>query len=245
MKNEKLYYKDKPLFSSEIIMSLTLEFLFCLATKTNILSRVKALTIDVNMIDRNGMTPLIHATRRGFLDVVKYLVEEGADINKKNKYGETPLMEACAYGQFEVAEFLLVKGANINYQNPYNGFTPLLTVTRRFRCVYPLIELLLKWGADPNICSATRYTPLMYACYKVSRLETLKLLVRSGADIRAQNATGDTPLKIAKTTSEEFTNYIERVLKNPIFPLRSLCIQIVYRLRLPHSHLPRAFFEII
>ena len=40
---------------------------------------------DVNARDKDGLTPLMFATRDGHLDVVKYLVDKGADVNAKDK----------------------------------------------------------------------------------------------------------------------------------------------------------------
>lgn len=63
-------------------------------------------------------TPLIWAARSGNLDVVKFLVESGADVNKSIKYGKfgeeikTPIKEALARGGCpEVVQYLLQHGA--------------------------------------------------------------------------------------------------------------------------------------
>ncbi len=48
----------------------------------------------VNAKDGNGWTPLHEGTRGGFLDVVKYLVENGSDINDVTEEGHTPLYYA-------------------------------------------------------------------------------------------------------------------------------------------------------
>ena len=50
-------------------------------------------------------------------DVVKFLVEKGADVNAKNIRGNTALMWASRMGNLEVAKLLLEKGADINAKN--------------------------------------------------------------------------------------------------------------------------------
>ena len=40
------------------------------------------------------------------LEIVKYLVEKGADVNAVNEDGRTPAEEAAREGRTEIAEFL-------------------------------------------------------------------------------------------------------------------------------------------
>lgn len=48
-------------------------------------------TVDINTADFVGNTALIYAVKNtSNLEIIKYLVENGADITSKNKYGETP-----------------------------------------------------------------------------------------------------------------------------------------------------------
>jgi hypothetical protein len=59
--------------------------------------------------DDNGMNPLHYAIENGHLDVVKYLVETGADINDLDGKGRTPLSIAensASPGAAGVADFL-------------------------------------------------------------------------------------------------------------------------------------------
>jgi prolyl 4-hydroxylase len=60
------------------------------------LSVVKALLNDVNRLklherDANGWQPIHEAARAGHLEVVKYLIEQGADARSMTLSGETPL----------------------------------------------------------------------------------------------------------------------------------------------------------
>ena len=64
---------------------------------------------------QGGMTALQFAARQGFTDVVKALVEGGADINQLNAGDKTsPLLITIINGHFDLAMYLLDKGANAN-----------------------------------------------------------------------------------------------------------------------------------
>ena len=71
--------------------------------------------VDVKDYD-NGMTPLIYASLRGHENIVKLLLQSGANINIKDNTGSTALMHAAssnAFRHINVAELLLKNGADI------------------------------------------------------------------------------------------------------------------------------------
>jgi ankyrin repeat protein len=116
---------------------------------------------------QGGMTALHFAARQGFTDVVKALVEGGADINQLNAGDQTsPLLITIINGHFDLAMYLLDKGADPN-GTAFNGVTPLyaaLNIQWAPKSLYPspkayqqqtttylqLMTALLDTGADPN-----------------------------------------------------------------------------------------------
>lgn len=59
-----------------------------------------------------GMTPLVLAVQQGHLDVVRLLVEAGADVNLREQYtGMTPLEAALDREDEEMADYLIEHGA--------------------------------------------------------------------------------------------------------------------------------------
>ena len=79
---------------------------------------------NVNLVDFGGNTALHLASANGFIDIVKYLVNDlHCDINPKNKSQSTPLSWAAFNGQKAVVEFLLEKGADFDTKN-VNGKKP-------------------------------------------------------------------------------------------------------------------------
>ena len=69
-------------------------------------SKVK---LNVNVVNKNGETPLHWAIWHGQKETVEKLIEKGADVNKETKCGETPLNFAARHEQKEIVKLLLNK----------------------------------------------------------------------------------------------------------------------------------------
>jgi ankyrin repeat protein len=54
------------------------------------------------------------AVAEGDIQLLKTLIDQGADVNAKNKEGETALMVASLEGRLDVAKLLVEKGADVN-----------------------------------------------------------------------------------------------------------------------------------
>jgi ankyrin repeat protein len=67
---------------------------------------------DLNLPDNAGNSPLQIAALEGFIDIVKFLLEKGADVDTRNIDKETPLIDALENGHLEVVKLLLSHGAN-------------------------------------------------------------------------------------------------------------------------------------
>ena len=61
---------------------------------------------DVNALDVRGDTPLTVSAGSGHLDVVRLLVDSGADLFAVNKQGLTAAMCAKKFGHKEVEQYL-------------------------------------------------------------------------------------------------------------------------------------------
>ena len=62
----------------------------------------------------NCCMPLYLAAGEGRLEVVRYLLDEGADVNAREQFGDTALTEAVFNGQLAAVKELLFRGAEIN-----------------------------------------------------------------------------------------------------------------------------------
>jgi ankyrin repeat protein len=67
---------------------------------------LKLEAINVDLIDDTDMiTPIIHAAG-GSLEIVKLLVNAGADVNAVSSEGDTPLRRAIMRGRTDIVKFL-------------------------------------------------------------------------------------------------------------------------------------------
>ena len=73
----------------------------------------------VKQADEHGRTLLYLACKSGFYDMVKMLLEKGAEINKIQRDGSTPLHAAAFFGQSLVVGLLLEYGAQTDIKNKW------------------------------------------------------------------------------------------------------------------------------
>lgn len=154
-----------------------------------------------------GMTAVFKAAFGGHYDVVKILVEKGADIHRDWMNGQTVLHSAVESRSADVVEYLLDRGADIDAFHPGIG-TPLAAAARLGAT--DIVRLLIKRGADvnrQNESDVERYTPLLCVVESLwgERSESARtkgfgiarMLVEAGADLGVRNANGETALDMA------------------------------------------------
>ena len=107
---------------------------------------------DIEGKDKHGSTALMRAAYRGRHNIVRLLIERGADVNVKNDTGSTPLLEAIHGCHWESG------------------------------CIYQSAKALLDNGAKVNVKDALGHTPLYYSkdC-KYEKAEIQKILRDKGA----------------------------------------------------------------
>ena len=85
----------------------------------DIIKRLNQKGWDLNSLNTDGMNILHEATRHGRIDLIEFLISNGALINYKNKSDETSLHIASREGNPEVIMKLLELGADIEARNSY------------------------------------------------------------------------------------------------------------------------------
>ncbi|KAK4337151.1 hypothetical protein RND71_043369 [Anisodus tanguticus] len=112
--------------------------------------------VNCRDLDGRQSTPLHFAAGYNHPDVVKLLLEKGADIHARDKGGLVPLHNSCSYGHYEVAELLIKYGANVNVTDLWK-YSPLHEAASKSKP--DIVRLLLKHGADPNKKNRNGETP--------------------------------------------------------------------------------------
>lgn len=70
---------------------------------------------DIDSSDADGMTPLLHACELQNFDIMKLLVDFGADVNHKNKLGHKAVDIAYWYGEFRMGCYTAVSQKMVKY----------------------------------------------------------------------------------------------------------------------------------
>ena len=171
--------------------------------------------IDTTVPDERGMyddttTYLIEASVRGDVEVVRFLLKNGANPNIATSFAnQTPLLAATQQRHSEVVDLLLRHGADCSTVDYPSRFSPLeyalvdenadivrsllaagaRPVFRRLAfgreggaAAREIVRLLMKHGFDINGRDDWGKTPLMWAAERAP-LETVQFLIESGADV--------------------------------------------------------------
>lgn len=80
---------------------------------------------DVNSRDSSERTPLHLATVNGNLNIIRTLIEAGANVNLQDGDGKTPLVKAIECNHDDLVQFFLFAGADPQLADYENGNTPL------------------------------------------------------------------------------------------------------------------------
>lgn len=116
--------------------------------------------LNLNARGLNKVTALITYASRDREDVVKNLIDRGADVTLQDGDGDTALHLTVQNGNVALTNLLLAKGAPVNVKNKVGG-TPLMWAAATGN--EELAKLLLEHGADPSIKDEDGVTALGWA----------------------------------------------------------------------------------
>ena len=196
----------KVTFHEDIVRDLELAILK--GNENEVRKILKSGMVDLDVLYGTDVCPLINSARRGWKNVVKYLLEEGADVNKRfGQRGQTVLHWAARKGHYDVAKLLIARGANISVHDNMID-TPLHAAS--FESHTNVVKLLLDAGVDANMLGQGGRTALYEAAMK-GHCDVAKLLIARGANINVQeNMIHMTPLHAASHYSH--TNVVKLLL---------------------------------
>jgi ankyrin repeat protein len=135
--------------------------------------------VDADSKDNDGRPPLSWAAENGHEEVVKLLLEKGADPNSQAYDGRTPLLFAADRGHEAVVRLLVKKGADIKAKDNF-GATALHWAARNDHTL--IMSLLLENDASIEVKEKRGGTPLVWAIERKSETGIKKLLAK-GAEV--------------------------------------------------------------
>ena len=186
-----------PLFAAEVpVPGATLVNAIKSGQRSTAIDLIANKSVDVNVAEADGSTPLLWAAHSNDTDLVTRLLKVGARPNVRNRLGSTPLLEAAFNANTEAIKALIDAGADPKAAGA-DGETPLMLVARSGNVA--AAKLLLDKGADPNVRETRRgQTALMWAA-AASHGPTMRELLARGAQA---DAASDTDLMTPLVSAE-------------------------------------------
>jgi len=208
------------------------------AVREHDIAQAKEVILDAS--DREKSEALVWAQS---FEMIKILVDNGADVNYVNDQNLGILNSGCTtshHSSYQATKFLIEHGINtelVNMQSRGSEETPLhcgdrCSFDKSNNCQdeYRNVELMLQYGANPNIKNLNGETPIFTVSdaskkilidhgadvsvinnygetllFRVQDLDLFKLLVQKGIDLNHKNRLGKTALEM--TRNEKIREY--------------------------------------
>ncbi|MDE6639000.1 MAG: ankyrin repeat domain-containing protein [Acetatifactor sp.] len=177
--------------------------------------------VDVNLTEdspRVAGTTLLHtACRYGYSEIVKLLIEAGADDTILNVKEESPAHTVLFHDYVTGSKKLTIEDRIALLRELKHvdvpgkcGRTPMMAAmdSGDYGLEHNLTPVFLEKGADVNHADIIGDTPLLLC----GGMDLVKALVKAGADVNARNQDGNTPLHKAlmRRSSEEAQYLIKK-----------------------------------
>lgn len=124
------------------------------------------------------------------------MIEKGASVNLTDKSGDTPLHMAVYSARVPVVEMLISAGAFVNATNKKLD-TPLHTIGKSQKLVVRSLKESWFWNIDDYDAD----------CYSIATL-----LIQNGADLRARNKDGKTPLDLVANEKSKEQKFMRQLM---------------------------------
>ncbi|KAF3431079.1 hypothetical protein FNV43_RR25809 [Rhamnella rubrinervis] len=183
--------------------------------------------VPVKTTSKTELRPIHLAARFGSAKVLQSLINGGCNVNSQTGFGETALMICARYKHDECLTILASAGADFGLVNSLQTvlgvirdgkvaestnksvFSSLMFVTRAndSETLKKLVEI--RAGIDLDEQDENGFTAAMVAA-AVGHLESFKLLVYAGANVKLHNKRGETAMKLSEVhqNGDEFEKVV-------------------------------------
>ncbi len=154
---------------------------------------------DINLVDRNGSSPLHVACFIGALASARELVKKGAEVNAVDERGHSCLHKACYNGNERIVQFLLQNGAHLNaVDKSKRSSLHVAALLGKAKALAALLEA----GLELDLRDSNSFTALHCAA-SANQVQSLQALLAHKADIAAKDWAGRSALHLAASIGAE------------------------------------------
>lgn len=155
--------------------------------------------IYIEKVDKKDVSflALDRAITKGHIEIVKLLIEYGADLNYFDETFSKPINTAIANNNIELLNLLIDKGADITKGNNKDENIPIIQAIKLKNI--EIVEILAPKIELNFVCtpSWTKVTPLIYAI-DLGHINIAKIIIKNNADTnKSANSNLETPLILA------------------------------------------------
>ena len=157
---------------------------------------------NINIPDKDGVTPLEHAQMRGFTEIERILNNAQAR--------DMQLITAAGQGDIETVRQLLAQGANVHARDE-TGKTALIAAA--YRNDLAIADVLIQAGADVNVQDNTQQSAYLITTAD-GYLELLQRTLQAGANVHSTDSYNGTGL--IRAADRGHVEIIQELLKTDI-----------------------------
>jgi len=146
----------------------------------------------INFRDYDRRTALHVAASEGHLEMVRYLMDKGAQVNRSDRWGGSPLDDALRHRHKEVAAFLRMKGGTTGNADKRTNL-----ISAAHEGDFDEVTMLIEDKVDVNCCDYDKRTAIHLSAGE-GQYKILNLLLQSGGDPNVEDRFGGRPLDDAE-----------------------------------------------
>lgn len=90
---------------------------------------------DFNIVDENGMTPLMKASIKGDIELLEFLIKQTSEINFEDKKGHTALYYATKENNLDAVKLLYENGAFVT------DFIYMIAIHNNFKSIIKFFDV--------------------------------------------------------------------------------------------------------
>ena len=155
----------------------------------------KGLEFNPSGVGPRKLNRLRVAVMLGNTDMVRWLIDRGADVNAASpRDGRVALLWAAQKGHLEIVTALIVAGADVDVADS-SGITPVQWAVENGHA--DVVESLIDAGARLDLRETTSGQGLMHRVSIYGHVDIAKLLLSRGTELDAKDAAQKTPIYYA------------------------------------------------